>query len=1531
MDKTKFSKSRKAAIATLCAVAVTCTALSAACKPNNGGNNGSSSNPSKEDTQLLKNGDFEYFDVPENAVYLIRSVNNWSRSGDSSGAMSGIINTSTESWKQMTATDLKAKLDANNDLSVGDSDYDDKYVDYNGMDSGDILYIEPYAASISDANKIGDDDNGFAKDGVILGGGKQAQRSYREFLGIERSGNENEGYTYTFKGEPVYLDPDSGDYYFEEDFVNPVRYAIVDNPETHLGEYNEKDGKHYLGTTEILVDEDGNYYIDTNGNGKVDKLEDQSVGNVLMVHNYPTNSKYNGIEQHYSSQSITLEANTAAEISLWVKTSDLKFDKGYVLDENQQDRGAYIEVTQSVASNTIDSFKIKAINTEKIIANNPALDTNNGWLKYTIYVNACDFANSTIKINLGLGDSETTRKVTGYAFFDDVEVKKYIDFGDDNSSYADNESKIWPTSGPASYCSLTSDEEEKIFYADKQIRGGVDERYSNRFHYFVDLASEKITDDTKKNAIAFDDSELNISTALTTSESSGKIYASAETNGATVSGVKKVTKPDSKEKYDLPDSMKYEGGRPTFNDLIGIYNSDTVFEESFFTGKDDSGKNLQLYDPSESLNAALSGASGIEAISKFCISDSNSMLVMFSAYGAAYTTTIENKNDQGAFTVQGTANSDGLSYKILSFWIKTSDMDGSTAATVKLIDANDDDNNASIVLDTTKIKTDVGDDKDIYSGWVQCFFFVKNEQKEAMNFKLEFSFGNTDIAGTSGTSYKSGWAAMANIQSLDVDEDVFKIVSEGTYAKMLTFSEDAKKTGNSFDDANKMTNIKNGVATPGKYYGVNGGSSYVSDKEFGDDFDKQNNVKNSLSGLINRDYFSEKYAESLQKEIISAFGGGSFTDAAKAWNDIFGEECYQPLIIVDSLREYYDRVIADKEYIKEHIDEFYIKTADGKYVSAAGSEYDENETYYSARQVAKNFGYIGESKTISPDSYTTISVKVMVSGNATAWVYLVDTTNYDLLDFELPEYTYYYDDEGNVLSEKYDKDWSDADHRAAIVYDLRDDGLYDGKDGGVYANLSNIAKKFKFKQFEHNTFYTAEGTTVNYDELEDGVTYYDENGKVASHYLCVGSQRVYEYDAATETYYYLVEGERSVAVKDFSHEYARYAAADIAKPEYAVKVTNTNGKWITVNFVIATGENDKEYRLELWNGERGSTGAEDLTFETDAQFEAAAAAINGKGAVAFDYSSYSITGSNYSDVLGEYESAIKNAYIGLIADADESKVTAEDLTKLNINELKAIVEELEISAADIETAFEGIDKNYVAEYYTFSWYDSASYVPFNFETAKAGQTGYNYTASSYSEKLIYFKTCDYAADNTVEAYNLFVDYSAVDKTIDIASNGGDNDHDNDHDHDHTDSEGQSPWLLITSIVLVAVLLFALLAIFARYLWKKYAKKRDMKNMQKNNYKKRERYIRKLKLVKNEAVEEETPEEKTPEEEAPAEETPVEKTSVEEAPAEETPVEETPVEEAPAEETPAKETPVEEVPAEETSTEEAPAESENKDE
>ncbi len=1408
MNKAKFAKTRKALLAALCAVSITCTGLAAACAPEQSNDEPSSSTTQKEDTQLLKNGNFEFFTVPDKAVHYIKNVTGWSRSGDTSGAMSGIVSTSEASWKNFGADDLRTRLEANYELNSSDPDYEELYVDYNGMRAKDIPYSEPYAASV-ETDKIKDDD--------IIG-----IQGLAGLLGVTDNGSGG----YNLGDKPVYKNEDDGDFYFDSEFTSSVRYNVISNPETHYGKFREDGGNSYLGDTRIYVDDNGEYFTD-------EKHEDR-IGNVLMVHNYSNDKYYNGIRQYYSSQTITLEANTAAEISLWVKTSDLKFDKGYS-QLNEQDRGAFIEVVQTVGSSTLDAFRISAINTEKIIADNPALDSSiqsNGWLKYTVYVNACDFASSSIQINVGLGGESTQNKLTGYAFFDDVKVEKFISLDDEGCSYSADKATIEEKitidgEERDSACSLTSEEDDKIFVADRIVRpsnGG--KRFSDRFVYRIDLAAN---DDDRAQSVEFGS---NSTVKLTTEKSGGKTYASSSSNGATVHG--DIIKGDETGAI-LPDGLE---SVDTSDDLLGVYSA----EEEIAAWNGNTYFNY--------LKDELTGSKGISGLGRF--GKVGNMLVMLSAAGAPYTATISD----GGFTVQSD------SYMIVSFWVKTSDMEGSTAATLKMVDRANDETISTFTIDTTTtdMTTDVGENKDIYNGWVQCFFFVENGTDEEKNFDIEFSFGNTNIVGMSDNAYKYGWAAIANLQTLgDITEDVYGYASEGDHAKKFTFTEEGEKDETPFDEAKNKNDLKKGVSVPAAYNGVNGGSTYVGSNAYDADYDKQNSF-DGYAGLINRD----KTPDAVKEEIIK-----SFSSAAASWDEVFGDECYQPLIIVNKLREYGERK-------------------------------------------ALNYGFIGSSQSLAESGYYTVSVKVMVSDGAEAYVYLTDPDTREVMTFENQGYSFYYDEAGNVLDKEYDADWSTAEHNAAIVYRIRDDGLYDGvregDEGKLFANLYNLTKNSKFYAFEHDTFYDEDGQKVDWDDLELGKTYYkDENRtQIADHYLCAGEKRVYEYKDGK--YYYRETG---AEVNNFADGYKKAAPLGTNAPEYAVKVGPTGGKWVYVNFHIHTGSVAKNYRLELWSGDRSVSG------ETSAA----------TGAVAFDYSSFTLSESNFN-AYGDYVNKLTAAYGKLLAQKNALSRLPKDANLADYEELiGTLLSENVISHSEVDEALFGCDNEYKAIYGAYTLYDSANFVPFN-KNNTDGLTGYEYSITDdiSAEKLAYFKYYD----SELNAYNTFIDYSSVDQTVEMGTE--DEDSDDDTGDDATTAASSDGWLLITSIIIVAVLLFVLCAIFVRYLWKRYSKKRGDKQRDKNNYKRRQRYMRRLGLVKTTTEEEPEEAEKPAEGEKPAEEKPAEeaepaeseKPAEEEKPAEG--AEETPAEDAKPEES---EAPAEsaEQPAEEAPTaEEKPAES-----
>lgn len=1293
----KKCKFKYVMLALACTATFSFTGLAAACSNETSDNTNTDKTTSTEDTQLIKNGNFEYFNVPDEAVHLIKTPLNWTSGGTSSYTKSGIIGTSETAWAALTDEELADKLDYNNDLDSSDSAYASLYVDYNGMKSSDILYKDTYAA-------LNDEDNENAKD-------------------------------------------------------------LIENPGTHYNVTKNDAG-------ELIASGDGNkqIYEDENGDYFLDEDFTQPISNVLMLHNYSSSTHY-GINQNYSSVSVELPANTAAEVSVWVKTSNLLYDKGVEVDQNY---GANITVTHTIGSSTLDDFSITSINTEKLIAEGKADADYNGWVQYTVYVKACDFASTTLTIKLGLG--ETDYPVEGYAFFDDVEITKFIELEDADCSYGENADKI----GDA-YCTLSSDASEKIFKADSYSRNGgevSDERFSNNFYYLLDLASEsEYRPVTFENAVA----------GLTIDDDN---YVSSDAYNGKLLG--------------FNTSVGLDGTRLPKN--FASLNTEKDFLAYVKAGYSFTAAHTNYYDR---LNSALESAANLPGVDS---STNYNVLVMLSAYGAAYTS---------SFDITMEADS----YRIISLWVKTSDMSGNTAATLSLTEQNNDDNVASVTIDTTGITTDVDDDnKDIYDGWVQCFFFVENDTSEDKVITFEFNFGISTIKDTTVNSYKAGWAAIANMHALSVDEDTFAYTGSGTYTASLTISEDEESKTSVFDEAygSQANEIKNGIVNPSTYTGVNGGSSsVVNNGSISLPFDDINT--NTNAGLINKEYFENYTDLDWYGTLLESFNVSS-TDALTAWNEIFGTTSIQPLIIINSLRDDYLEI---KGATADNYKNYWILNENGVYEKVdADAEFDEDTTYYSLAQVM-NYGFIGSEKTLSASSYSTVSVKVKVSKGAVAYIYLVDTSaEKNILTFTTPSYSFYYDEDGNVLKSKPDTDATLTQQRENVLYSLRDDGLYEDADGALYANIWNYTKSYRDETVE---YYDANGKLINFEDIVDGEIYYKADGTEADYFLVTtDGVKVYEYKDGS--YYYIVEGKAADKVEPFDINYARYNYTELSE-EYMVKIDGTDpdvaDKWITVNFVIHTGSESKSYRLELWSGSRDSRGVD----ENGDPIEVAEGS-----AVIFDYSYYTVSDDT---LLSWYETEIIRAYQELL----NAKGLLTDISTAseNIDYYKALVDKYitdgKISQSDLET-YELLN-NYTAYYYTYSLYDSANFQPFNKDTADEDATGYDYSVNDYSETLAYLSVKE--NDN----YLIFADYSTVDQSISI-----DTATDDTTDTDTTTSDGTSVWLLVSSIVLVVALLFTLISIYVRDLLKKM---RRNKTIGKNNYnqQKRNRYIRKLHITKQE--------------------------------------------------------------------------------
>lgn len=1403
----KKSKLKYVLLASVCATAFAFSGIAAACGNDSSDEKDDDKTVAKEDTQLLKNGNFEIFTVPEKKeggnepLYLIKTPENWTRGGTSSYTMSGIISTSETAWDKMTDENLEADLDYNNKLDSSSSDYLNQYIDYNGMKSSDVLYKNQYEALRDD---------------------------------------------------------------YKEDEEPPAdRKDRIENPQTHYN-VTKKDGK-LVCTIDgkeqpVYEDAKGEYFLEYDE----DKDEyKQPISNVLMLHNYATSR--NGIAQTYSSVEVELPANTAAEISLWVKTSYLRFSQG---KDVTQDRGANVSVTQTVGSSTIDKFTISCINTEKLLGKGIYKDETaviedkyNGWVEYTVYVNACDFASSKIKLELGLGESGYTTE--GYAFFDDVKVTKYASLND-SDSYIKNKDKL----DKDNTCNLSSDASEKIFKADSYKRndGNVsEERNSKDFHYYIDLASERSdgqSEDTTYKPVSFADAKVGYTVDSDNYVSSKKAISDSNLINFTSDNVIAV---DSS--WKLPFTNKTEFGPiNTGDDRLALVNTTSSPFKSSQTKYADR------------LNLALASAA---TLPKNSAANHNNMLVLLSAYGAAYTASFD-------------LNIDAEGYKIVSFWVKTSDMNGSTAATVKITELVDgkknDDNTAQITLDTTDKVTNIGteeNEKDIFDGWVQCFFFVKNELNKSADFTIDFSFGNTTISGTDVHSYKYGYAALANMQTLNVDEDIFAYTGSGDNTATLTIVEDEEKQTHVFDDAygSLSHTIKNDMVIPASYKGVNGGSSAVTNNKFVslpyDDinnnyyFNADKKTDCIFTGLINKDNFKDgNYLNTdWYKSLAIMYPKTSSMSALDYWYEIFGRKSVQPLIIYNKMRTSY---VEERDANKDNFTNYYIKDENGvfnKVSDTPNAKFDEKETYYSSKDVM-NYGYIGEDSSVSANSYATISVRVKVSKGAVAYIYLVDTSaGKKVHKFSAPSYSFYYDVEGNVLKAEPKKNATITEQRENVLYTLREDGLYEDRDGKLFANTWNYGKSY---YDESITYYDKNGNAFSIEDLEDGVVYYsDKTATVeANHYLVTTSgDKIYEYKDGN--YYYIVEGKtQSDIITPFETKYARYNYDNLSE-DYTVEIKGSeHSDWVTVNFIVHAGSAAKSYRLELWSGQR----------------ENATQADNKEGEfVMFDYSYLTVSDDTLrtdyeNDIIKQYQSELaKIGKLENIASNDKNIAYYEKLAKDNKITVKT---------------------DYEAHYYTYSLYDSADFKPFNKTVADENASGYDYSVSDQSESLAYLRV------NEDDAITVFTDYTNIDKTVTL-NEGNDDTTDDDTTTDEEDkgSDG-SIWLLASSIILVVALVFAIIAIFLKDFIKK---RRRNKVTSKNNYNQRRtnRYKRKLGLKNEEIVEventskpDEAETDATANDETPVEETPAEEEKTEESADDAAPEVEEAKDEAPVEETPA---------------------------
>ena len=508
-------------------------------------------------------------------------------------------------------------------------------------------------------------------------------------------------------------------------------------------------------------------------------------------------------------------------------------------------------------------------------------------------------------------------------------------------------------------------------------------------------------------------------------------------------------------------------------------------------------------------------------------------VVLYSAWGAAYTAKSPD------ITVEAGATEDENTYQAYSFYVKTSAMNGFTGAGVTVTDSASKTSISSIDTTTATPVTVVLNEKetDINDGWQQCFLFLSNETENDITIQISLTFGPTAIEDTDKSAYSKGAAVFTGFKQKVMTEEEFEYATSGTYSKVINLVgvDNSAAGDNGFDSATNLSkkNIEDGYADPQNYKGVYSDSTYVTDA--GENF-LSNTYANA--GLLNSKH-ADNYAD------ILATLGATGDNAEAKWNSVFGDDTTQPLVIYND-------------------------------DSAART---------------KPYGFIGSKSTISANTYKAVSLRVKTSPNATAFVYLVDMsgdTNTDLLSVGRAR-TYWYDEKGNVLTsytnangEVVTPDDDNFVARLGTALKLQANGLYkinsawagakdlpDAQKNAQYANLA----AYEQKDFAGVTHLTIANGGVSYD--------YNDNWKHD------GNDQIAFYNYNKEAKSAFAYSNNTTPVYDFSTISALTARfTETESNGMFFEVTNTGNEWQTVTFYIHTGDQAKDYRLEVWSGSR---------------------------------------------------------------------------------------------------------------------------------------------------------------------------------------------------------------------------------------------------------------------------------------------------------------------------------------------------------
>ena len=868
------------------------------------------------------------------------------------------------------------------------------------------------------------------------------------------------------------------------------------------------------------------------------------------------------------------------------------------------------------------------------------INTKGEWQQYTMYIRANTYATSTFRIVLGLGQGSSDNRyeaVDGYAFFDDVECSLLTAKEFDTVTTPTPETTV-------KKCELDTNAKDKLF----------DAKLDAADIYALDLREDQT--DVPIDFTGGDDIDVNFDL---TKEVSGRHEFTSASRGFAAdnrgmdedSNIVELTTLDA-----IKDNITNNGY------LANIYKND--FKDKFPFDNED-------------------------------------VILLLSANGAAYTATLKNADDYRTFTLEE------HSRMLVSFFVKTSEIrSGRSGAGAILVDG---ENKTTIApFDSTTIatvdldsKSDDETKKDIYKGWVQCFFFVENDTEEEKSFSIELTYGPTAIASSTAASYGEGYAAFANFSTRELSASEYGYVSTGDRAKKVSLAS-TFESSTKFDDYEAASpSIEKNLSNPANFRGIAAGSkAIVAGSE------KDNVVPDGVyTGLLNyqhaKNYMPEDEDPTAWKELLNTWADDT-RDPNEWWTSVFGDGtdvARQPLVIMSSAK--------------------------------AGS-----------------YGYrIATTATVSANSYRRISVRVMVSANAKAYIYLTETTDiksgFDTrLAPELPQVTYWYDDDGNICaSDPTAKGFKKSD----ILFYIEENGLYtrSGDTSGIYyANLANFEE-------EDGNLVTTDGSIAYYGKDGKYYAYYDEATGV---YSTPVTQLPYEING------------KSILRYDYLDLDADKLHADYDS-KVVVNGSEVANKWVTVTFYVRAGENAKNYRLEVWSGDRSND--KDGIAENSYVF--------------FDNYKSEDVSSTYAAILEEAESKLKE---------DENNLDGDKLKKT------------------------------LALYYTFTFFDSAAYLRYDktLDEKELGNHWGSYTQSNYKEQIVWLLYKDLEGDWTGSpSVNYFLDFSAADVTIypDVLDEVDDVVDDVDPDTEKDKDNDANIWLILSSAILAVVLVFVIVVLIVR--------------------------------------------------------------------------------------------------------------------